>query len=311
MEPTDRAPEGLETLRDLVRYAASRFNEAGLVFGHGTDNAIDEAAALALHTLHLPTDLPDLYWGARLTRGEREAFMAVVHRRIEERLPLPYLTHETHFAGLPIYVDRRVLVPRSPLAEWIERGFAPWLDPEQVGEVLELGTGSGCIAIACAYAFPGARVDATDTDPEALEVAAYNVERHGLEGRVALVQADVFEGVPAPERGYQLIVSNPPYVDAAAMAELPPEYRHEPRSALAAGEDGLAVVRRILRGAPRYLAPGGLLVVEVGDTEAAVAAAFPELPLTWLAFERGGHGVFAVAAEELAAWAEAQGAAGG
>jgi len=297
VEPIDHAPEGIDTLRDIVRYAASRFNEAGLVFGHGTDNAIDEAAALALHALHLPADLPDLYWGARLTRAERDAVMARVRRRIEERLPLPYITHETYFAGLPFYVDQRVLVPRSPLAELIERGFQPWLDPDSVEAVLEIGTGSGCIAVACAYAFPAAAVDATDTDADALEVAAVNVHRHDLEDRVALRNADVYEGLPP--RRYQLIVTNPPYVDAHAMAELPPEYRHEPRHALAAGDDGLAVVRRILRGAGEHLAEDGILVVEVGDAEDAVAEAFGHLPLTWLALERGGFGVFLLTGEQL------------
>ncbi len=299
MESIDHPPEGLDTLRDIVRYAASRFNEAGLVFGHGTDNAIDEAAALALHVLRLPADLPDLYWGARLTQGEREAVMARVRRRIRERLPLPYITHETWFAGLPFYVDQRVLVPRSPLAEPIRQGFQPWLDPDEVNRVLDLGTGSGCIAIACAYAFPEAQVDAVDNDPQALEVAGINVHRHDLDERVALIQADVFDGVP--QERYSLIISNPPYVDAAAMAALPAEYRHEPGAALAAGEDGLDVVRRILRDAPRYLADDGLLVVEVGDSDDAVAEAFGHLPLTWLEFEQGGYGVFVVRAADLRA----------
>ncbi len=297
MEPIDHAPEEIVTLRDIVRYAASRFNEAGLVFGHGTDNAIDEAAALALHALHLPADLPDPYWGARLTRQEREAVMARVRRRIQERLPLPYITHETFFAGLPFYVDQRVLVPRSPLAELIERGFQPWLDPDSVEGVLEIGTGSGCIAVACAYAFPAAEIDATDTDADALEVAAVNVRRHDLQGRIALRHADVYEGLP--QRRYQLIVTNPPYVDPDAMAALPPEYRHEPRHALAAGDDGLAVVRRILRGAGDRLTADGILVVEVGDAEDAVAEAFGHLPLTWLTLERGGFGVFLLTGEQL------------
>ncbi len=297
MEPIDHAPEGLETLRDIVRYAASRFNESGLVYGHGTDNAIDEAAALALHVLHLPADLPDLYWGARLTQAEREAVIARVRRRIEERLPLPYITHETFFAGLPFYVDRRVLVPRSPVAELIERGFQPWLEPDAVERVLEIGTGSGCIAVACAYAFPGAAIDATDIDADALEVAGINVHRHDLDERVALIHSDVYEGLP--QRRYQLIVTNPPYVDAPAMAALPAEYRHEPHHALAAGEDGLDVVRRILGGAPDRLTDDGLLVIEVGDSEDAVAEAFGHLPLTWVELERGGFGVFLITAGQL------------
>ncbi len=305
MEPIDRAPEGIETLRDIVRYAASRFNEAGLVFGHGTDNAIDEAAALALHVLSLPPELPEAYWGARLTPGEREAVMERVRERIEERRPLPYMTGTTFFAGLPLHVDERVLVPRSPLAELVERQFQPWVDPGRVERVLDLGTGSGCIAVGCAYAFPGARVDATDNDPEAIEVAASNVGRHDLGGRVRLFQADVFDGVPA-ER-YQLIVSNPPYVDAEAIEALPQEYRHEPVDALAAGDKGLALVRRILQRAPQYLADEGVLVVEVGDAEDAVDDAFGHLPLTWVDLERGGYGVFVIGAEPL--WeAQAHGA---
>ncbi len=307
LEPIDRAPQGLETLRDIVRYAASRFNEAGLVFGHGTDNAIDEAAALALHTLHLPGELPDVYWGARLTESEREAVMARVRQRIEERKPLPYLTYQTTFCGLPLYVDERVLVPRSPLAELVERGFQPWLDPGEVTRVLDIGTGSGCIAVACAYAFPAAVIDAADNDPDALEVAAINVHRHDLEQRVRLHRADVFDGVP--QQRYQLIVSNPPYVDAPAMAALPTEYRHEPSSALAAGQDGLDIVRRILREAPRYLDDGGILVLEVGDSEDAVADAFGHLPLTWVELERGGYGVFLLTAEQLRD-AEAEGMLG-
>ncbi len=297
MEPIDHVPEELQTMRDLVRYAASRFNEGGLVFGHGTDNALDEAAALVLHVLHLPVDLPDGYWEAKLTRSEREAVMARVRRRIEERLPLPYITHEAWFAGLPFYVDRRVLVPRSPLAEWIEQGFQPWLDPDAVERVLDIGTGSGCIAIACAYAFPDACIDATDADADALEVAAINVQRHQVADRVALLRSDLFEGVP--KERYQLIISNPPYVDRDEMERLPPEYRREPRTALAAGEDGLDVVRRMLAGAGGYLAEDGVLIVEVGYSAEALEYAFPDVPFLWLELERGGHGVFMFTLQQL------------
>ena len=294
----DAALERLQTLRDHVRWAASRFNAAGLHFGHGTDNALDEAAALMLHALHLPPVIPEAYWDARLTRAEAAGFLALAKRRIDERLPLPYLTNEAWFCGLPFHVDARVLVPRSPLAELIEAGFAPWLEPDDVTRVLDIGTGSGCIAIACAHAFSGAGVDATDVSAEALAVARRNIERHGMVGRVRAWPADVYDGLPAA-RDYDLIVSNPPYVDAGDMAELPAEYRHEPRAALAAGDDGLDVVRRILAGARERLRDGGILVVEVGNSAAAVERQWPELPFLWLEFERGGHGVFLLTAEQL------------
>ncbi|MFM1892655.1 MAG: hypothetical protein RLZ44_1732, partial [Pseudomonadota bacterium] len=218
--------EQLETLRDWVRWGASRFEEAGLWYGHGTDNALDEALALVLHAIHLGHDLPSDYLDARLTRPEAERLLAMLRRRVEERVPLAYLTHEARFAGLEFYVNENVLVPRSPIAELIEDGFAPWLDPDEVTAVLDLCTGSGCIAIACAHAFPDASVDATDISPSALEVARVNVERYGLEDRVSLVRADVFEGLDGGQ--YDLIVSNPPYVSLDEMEELPEEYRHEP-----------------------------------------------------------------------------------
>lgn len=293
-------PPELKTLRDIIRYAASRFNQAGLVFGHGTDNAIDEAAALVLHALHLPADVPDIYWGARLTGVERQEIMDLVSRRIAQRVPLPYITNQIFFAGLPFFVDERVLIPRSPLAELIEQRLAPWADPQSVGRVLEIGTGSGCVAVACAYAFPQAQVDATDTSDSALQVASINVQSHGLGERVNLFKSDVFDDLP--ENEYQIIITNPPYVDQVTMQNLPPEYLHEPRVALAGGEDGLEVVRRILAGAVRYLAAGGLLLVEVGGSEDAVGEAFPGLPMVWLELERGGQGVFIVTAEDLKDW---------
>lgn len=297
MHPIDHTPPDLRTLTDIVRYCASRFNEAGLVYGHGTDNAIDEAAALALHALHLPPDLPDPWWGAALIPAERDAVMARARRRIEERLPLPYITHEAWFAGLSFYVDPRVLIPRSPLAEFIDRGFAPWWAPEDVGRILEIGTGSGCIGIACAYACPQAEVAVTDNDADALEVASINVRRHGVEDHVTLVEADVY---PTDDPGpWDVIITNPPYVDTAAMQALPPEYRHEPRRALAAGEDGLDVVRRILAGARERLTPQGVLVLEVGDSMWALEDAFPDLPWTWLDFEHGGHGVAVITRDDL------------
>lgn len=293
----DSAAEQLVTLGDCIRWGASRFNEAGLAFGHGTDNAFDEAYALALHAVHLPYDMPERYLDARLTLDERRAVLALMQRRVDERRPAAYITGEAWFAGLPFRVDERVLVPRSPLAEAIEAGFAPWLDPEAVTAVLDIGTGSGCIAVACAYAFPGARVDATDVSDDALEVARANVARHDLTDRVEPIRSDVYEQLG--ERRYDLIVSNPPYVTAEVMAALPQEYRHEPAAGLAGGDDGLAVARRILDGASEHLRPGGVLVVEAGDAAERLARERSELPFTRLSFERGGHGVLLLPAEAL------------
>ncbi len=290
----------LTTVRDFIRWGASRMNEAGLFFGHGTDNAIDEAAALVLHTLHLPLDTHSEFFQARLTESEQRQVLQVLQRRIEERIPAPYLMHKAWFMGLPFYVDERVLIPRSPIAEMIERQFSPWLsEPEQVGRILDLCTGSGCIGIACAYAFPEAEVDLLDISADALAVAAINVEEHGLDQRINIVQSDLLSGLS--EQRYDLIVSNPPYVGSEEMSSLPVEYQHEPTLALASGDDGLEAVREILRRAGQFLNPNGLLVVEVGNTQQAVIEAFPELPLTWVEFDKGGDGVFLISAEDLAA----------
>ncbi|MCP1673729.1 ribosomal protein L3 glutamine methyltransferase [Natronocella acetinitrilica] len=295
----ETAVASLQTMRDYVRWAASRFGEAGLHFGHGNATALDEAATLLLHTLHLPSVIPEPYWDARLTRDEAMTFLGLVERRINERMPLPYLINEAWFCGLSFHVDQRVLIPRSPIAELIEAGFEPWIEPASVERVLDIGTGSGCIAIACAHVFEEAAVDAADNSPAALEVARENIRRHGLEDRVHAVQADVYQGLDAGHR-YDLVVSNPPYVDALDMADLPAEYHHEPRAALAAGDDGLDVVRDILKGAAARLSPGGVLVVEVGNSAPAVAETWPGLPFLWLEFSRGGHGVFLLTAEQLA-----------
>ena len=293
--------KGLKTVADFVRFGASRFNEAGLCFAHGTDNAVDEALALVLHALHLPArpPLPAELFHARLTRCERAEVVVLLHRRIEERVPAAYLTGEAWFAGLRFEIDRRVLVPRSPLAELIEEGFHPWIDGGRVRRILDLGTGSGCIAVACARAFPDARVDATDAAPGALDVARRNVALHDLEGRVRVVESDLFgglDGEPARRPGarYDLVVSNPPYVPDEEMAGLPPEFRAEPALALAGGPDGIDVVGRIVEEAPRWLAREGALVVEVGASPVARAALESrfDLPFVWLDVERGGEGVF-------------------
>ena len=288
----------LQTVRDFIRLGASQFNRAGLHFGHGTNNALDEAVWLVLHALHLPPDLPVEYFDARLTGAEKRAVMALFQRRVEERLPVPYLINSAWFAGLEFHVDERVLIPRSPIAELIEQGFSPWIEPDRVNRVLDLCTGGGCIAVACAMAFPQAAVDASDLSTAALEVAEINVERHHLQEQLELVHSDLFENLQG--RRYDIIVSNPPYVDGRDMAALPAEFRHEPELALAAGDDGLDIVRRILEQASQYLNPGGILVVEVGNSEQALVDAFPELPFVWLEFERGGDGVFLLTREQLA-----------
>jgi ribosomal protein L3 glutamine methyltransferase len=287
----------LTTLRDYVRYGTSRFAEAGLFFGHGTAGALDEAAALVLHALHLPYDLPGGYFEANLTPAERARVLDLIEQRVAERKPLAYLTGEALFAGLSFHVDERVLVPRSPIAELIEQRFEPWLDAEAVTRVLDLCTGSACIAIACALAFPDAEVDAVDISADALAVARINIDRHDVADRVRAVESDLYAGLG--ERRYDLIVSNPPYVNSAEWRALPPEYHAEPRIGLESGEDGLDCVRRILAGAAHHLKPDGILVVEVGSAAEALEDSFPEVPFCWLDFERGGDGVFLLTAQQV------------
>ena len=292
----------LTTLRDWVRWGASRFNAAGLCFGHGTDNALDEALALLLHAVHLDHSLPADYLDACVTAEEASAIAALYQRRIDERVPAAYLTGKANFAGLKFLIDRNVLIPRSPIAELIGEGFAPWLDAGHVGSVLDLCCGSGCIGIACAYAFPQALVDLADISSEALDVAARNVELHALEARVRTLKSDVYRGLDG-ER-YDLIVSNPPYVSSAEMVVLPEEYRHEPVLALAAGDDGMDVVSRMLVEAADYLRPGGIMVVEVGASAELLMARYPNVPFLWLDFEHGGDGVFLLTAEQFEEYRE-------
>lgn len=287
----------LITIRDYLRIATSRFNAAGLYYGHGTDNAWDEAIALVLHTLHLPHDIHPGVLDARLTREERTLVTALIDARIEKRIPVPYLTHEAWFCGMPFYVDERVLIPRSPIAELIENRFQPWIDPEQVTSILDLCSGSGCIAIACAKAFPDAAVNASDISADALAVAKINALRHAVLDRVTLIESDLYSRLP--ETRYDIIVSNPPYVSTQEMFDLPEEYKHEPEQALTAGTNGLDFAMRILRDACDYLNPGGILVVEVGNSEYALSEHYPDVPFTWLEFQRGGGGVFMLTAEQL------------
>ncbi len=291
------APPSL-TLRELILENRDALDAAGVWFGHGTDNALDEAAWLVSHAVGLPPDFDEAELDRVLTPGQVQSARDLVARRIETRQPAAYLIGEAWFAGLPFHVDERVLVPRSPLAELIAERFQPWLAPERIHRVLDLCTGSGCIAIATALALPEARVDASDISHEALEVARRNVARHGVGERVRLWQADLFDGLPAGE--YDLILSNPPYVDAQDMAALPAEYRQEPALGLAAGETGLDLVIPLLQQAGRHLAPDGVLIVEVGNSAEALQAAFPAVPFVWLEFAHGGEGVFLLDAAQLA-----------
>ena len=286
----------LQTIIDLIRYGASRFNAAGLTFGHGYDNALDEATQLTLHALHLPHDLSPIYGNARVTEAEKEEVLGLFLRRIEERIPACYLTGEAWFAGLSFKTDSRALVPRSPIAELIEAGFQPWLGHRDVRRALDLCTGSGCIAIAMAHYNPDWHVDGVDLSPEALTLAREN-EARLLVRNLRLLQSDLFSALIG-ER-YDLIVSNPPYVTNAETDALPGEYAHEPELGLRAGDDGLDLVLRILRDAPLHLSEDGLLICEVGEAEQALTRLLPDLPLAWVEFKVGQMGVFVVECADL------------
>jgi ribosomal protein L3 glutamine methyltransferase len=296
-EPVTGGEAAVLTVERLIRETAGRLAAAGLSYGHGTDNPSDEAAWLVFAHLGLShADAPGVY-SRPVGADEREDFEALVERRIRDRLPVAYIVNEAWFAGMRFYVDERVLIPRSPLAELIHERFQPWLAPARVHSIADLGTGSGCIAIALAKAFPQATVDAVDVSADALEVAAINVERHGVGDRVNLVRSDFFEALEG--RQYDLIVSNPPYVDREDMESLPDEYRHEPSLGLVAGDDGLDSVRVILHDAPRFLSDDGILVCEVGNSQQALEAAYPDVAFVWLTFEHGGQGVFLITAGDL------------
>jgi ribosomal protein L3 glutamine methyltransferase len=290
----------LETVRDWLRYAVSRFVATGLFFGHGTTNAYDEAAYLVLHTLHLPLDRLEPFLEAKLSHAEREEVLDVIARRVNERIPAAYLTREAWLGEHRFYVDERVLIPRSYIAELLRDGLSSWIpDPTRITTALDLCTGSGCLAILMAHQFPNADVDAADISSDALAVALRNVADHAVQDRVNLIRSDLLSNLT--EKAYDLIVSNPPYVTAMAMEELPPEYEHEPQLALAGGDDGLDAVRTILARAAEFLNPEGLLVVEVGANRDATEAAFPRLPFTWLATPSSEDSVFLLRKEDLLA----------
>ncbi len=288
----------LVTVRDWLRYAVTRFNRAGIFCGHGVADTYDEAVWLVLGTLSLPLDRLEPFLDACIPSDEREALFDNIERRVEERIPTAYLLGEAWLGDFRFKVDPRVIVPRSFFAELLEDGFSPWIDePEAVGSVLDMCTGSGCLAILMAHAFPNAAVTAVDLSDDALALAAENVADYGLEDRIELVRSDVFAALEG--RRFDFILSNPPYVTAEAMDALPPEYLHEPRMALASGGDGLDVVRRLLAGAAEHLEPGGILAVEIGHNRAIVEAAFPHLPFTWLSCRGGDDMVFMLRREEL------------
>ena len=290
----------LATLRDWIRHAVSRFGAAGLAFGHGSATAFDEACYLVLHTLHLPPDRLDAFLDARLLPDERTRLAQVIARRVDERIPAAYLTHEAWLGDFRFYVDPRVIVPRSFIAELLPDALHPFVgDADGVAAALDLCTGSGCLAVLLAHAYPNAEIDAADISADALAVAQHNVRDYGLDGRINLVRSDLFGNLP--EKRYDLIVCNPPYVTTSAMDNLPPEYRHEPPLALAGGDDGMDAVRVILAEAPRFLAPDGAIVVEIGHNRALAEAAFPRLPFVWLSTHGAEDAVFLLTREDLAA----------
>lgn len=294
----DEATANFETILDFLRFGISQANASDLFYGHGTDNAYDDIRALILGSLSLSMDVDDYFLQSRLAPAEKQLLAEQLSSRILEQIPVPYLTGEAFFCGLPFYVDDRVLIPRSPIAELINHQFSPWIDADSVTRVLDLCTGSGCIAIACSYAFPDALIDASDLSSDALEVAAINCARHGLDERdVQLLQSNCWDDIPSAR--YDIIVSNPPYVGDDEMETLPTEYGYEPDMALRTGNNGLEIVEKILEKAHDYLSDHGILVVEVGNSEEALINAWPNLAFTWLEFEHGGQGVFLLTAEQL------------
>ncbi len=294
--------EQLHTVADYCRYGASLFNQAELFYGHGNDNAYNEALTLIMFSISLPEELNETVMNCRLVESEKLEIIALFERRITEKIPVAYITNVAYFAQLPFYVDERVLVPRSPIGEWIEKRFSPYIsDNNQPKRILDLCTGSGCIAIACASYFIDVEVDAVDLSLDALNVAQLNIENHGLSEQVIPIQSDVFSGIEGEK--YDLIVSNPPYVDQQDIDCLPAEFTHEPEMGLGCGDDGLDIVRKILAQSAHYLNNGGLLICEVGNSQVHVEALYPDVDFTWLTFERGGHGVFLLTKAQLEKYA--------
>lgn len=289
--------EELVTILDFLRFSLTCASKAQLYYGHGTDNAWDDMYSLLLRSLALPYDVEPNLLNARLTTSEKKHLCQQLEKRINQRVPVPYLIKEAYFCDLPFYVDERVLIPRSPIAELINNHFSPWTEAENVHHILDLCTGSGCIAIACCYAFPEAQVDAVDISSEALAVATINREQLGVEEQLTLIESDCFNNVPSKK--YDLIVSNPPYVGKVEMQTLPDEFRHEPVLALETSNNGLAIVEKILKNAHAYLSDHGILVVEVGNSEEALCEAYPSVPFTWLEMSHGGQGIFLLTKQQL------------
>lgn len=293
----------LHTIADYTRYGASLFNQAELFYGHGNDNAFSEALTLIMFALSLPEEMTEQVMVCRLLEHEKLDVLALFEQRVTSQLPVPYITNLAYFAQLPFYVDERVLVPRSPIGELIEKQFSPFInDDNPPKRILDLCTGSGCIAIACASYFPDAEVDALDLSIDALNVAQINIENHGLSEQVIPIQSDVFSGVEG--QSYDLIVTNPPYVDQQDIDSLPAEFTHEPEMGLGCGEDGLDIVRTILAQSAAHLSQDGILICEVGNSQIHVEALYPEVDFTWLTFERGGHGVFLLTKAQLDKFAD-------
>lgn len=291
----------LHTLLDFLRWGISQLNANDIHFGHGTDNSEDEAMLILAEALHLPYPIKAEYLHGHLTEDEKTHLMEFFEKRIQKNIPAPYLIHKAWFAGLEFYVDERVIIPRSPIAELIVQEFSPWIDATHVNNILDLCTGSGCIAIACAYAFPDAQVDAVELSPDAFAVAEKNIQQHHCEDCVTLYLSDLFQALPKEKR-YDLIISNPPYVSAQEFSKLPKEYHHEPSMALLSQEgshDGLEIVDRILADAQQHLTPEGILIIEVGNSEEALIKKYPHLPFLWLDFAEGGNGVFLLTYEQL------------
>ncbi len=287
----------LSTMIDFMRWGASQFVVAKLSFSHGMSSPLDESVYLVLRSLNLPVDTPDVYWESKLTKSEKEVVILNLKKRIDLKIPAAYIMQEGWFAGLQFYVDERVLVPRSPIAELVEAQFTPWVNPDEVESVLDLCTGSGCIGIACAYAFPMADIDLADISKDALEVARINVEQHDAAQTVSVIESDLFHALEGKQ--YDIIVSNPPYVDAEDIDGMSAEFQHEPKLGLSSGNDGLDCTRQILKQAANHLTDEGILVLEVGNSQYALAAEYPELPFQWIDFERGGDGVFILTKTQL------------